>query len=167
MRLVDKFRLLTPSELKARGENQSIALSIEILPSECLAIGGGDNITTDILSNYQLLTEDLFFGISTVVAQKNSPYVAKLSQRILRLNAAGLVRAWDSQVSLKYQDMKVKMAVKYSRNVVPPTTAPLNLVAIGGIFLILVAGIGVSSLVFLVELAQGRKRQRHLQKGRP
>ncbi|KAG7298543.1 hypothetical protein JYU34_018183 [Plutella xylostella] len=144
MRIVDKFRLLTPSQLKARGENQTIALSIELLPAGCLAIGGGEAMTTDILNNYQLLTEDLFFGVSTVAARKNSPYVAKLNDRILRLIEAGLLLAWDSQISLKYQDVKVKMAIKYSRNAEPPTTAPLNLVAIGGIFMILVAGIIVS-----------------------
>ncbi|XP_048485863.1 uncharacterized protein LOC119691976 [Plutella xylostella] len=160
MRIVDKFRLLTPSQLKARGENQTIALSIELLPAGCLAIGGGEAITTDILNNYQLLTEDLFFGVSTVAARKNSPYVAKLNDRILRLIEAGLLLAWDSQISLKYQDVKVKMAIKYSRNAEPPTTAPLNLVAIGGIFMILVAGIIVSFIVFLVEMAQGRQKHK-------
>ncbi|KAG7298540.1 hypothetical protein JYU34_018180 [Plutella xylostella] len=131
IRIVDKFRLLSPADIKARAENKSIALSLEILPADCIAIGGGQDIATDILSQYQLLVEDLYFGLSTVAARKNSPYMEKLNGRILRLLETGFLLAWDSQISLKYQDMKVTMAVKFSRIHDPPTTSPLNLIAIG------------------------------------
>ncbi|XP_047985797.1 uncharacterized protein LOC125226022 [Leguminivora glycinivorella] len=148
---ISQFKVYPPETLTQKSFSRSMAFSIERLPAGSFAIG--EYITKEGAKNLELMVEDMYYEQCVVMTRKSSPYTAKLTELVGRLQQSGLLLCWETQIALKYLDFKVQLEVRLSRTKKDiDGVEPLNVKQLLGIYLLYFGGLSISIAVFIGEL---------------
>uniref|UniRef100_A0A0V0J120 Putative ionotropic receptor IR41a.2 n=1 Tax=Cydia pomonella TaxID=82600 RepID=A0A0V0J120_CYDPO len=148
---ISQFKVYPPETLTKKSFTRSMAFSIERLPAGSFAIG--EYITKEGAKNLELMVEDMYYEQCVVMTRKSSPYTAKLTELVGRLQQSGLLLCWETQIALKYLDFKVQLEVRLSRTKKDiDGVEPLNVKQLLGIYLLYFGGLSISIVVFIAEL---------------
>ncbi|CAG9112516.1 unnamed protein product [Plutella xylostella] len=107
-------------------KSYSVDMAFAMMKLQGGNINIGRFITEDVVSNYMILLEDIYYEYSLIMGRKSSPLLDKLNVLLLRLHETGLTLAWENQISQRYGDYKVQLAIKFSRLKKESKTGPLG-----------------------------------------
>ncbi|XP_046988136.1 glutamate receptor ionotropic, kainate glr-3-like [Schistocerca americana] len=152
--LIERFRVLTPDVLRSRVTTRDLAFIVERLPGGYFSIG--DYIDEEALSNWlRPMREDIYWEHVVFAVRKCWPYLEQLNDIIDRLFEAGIISAWEGQVSRKWLVPRVQLAAQvglrsYAQE--PDGPIKLQLTHVQGEFAQLILGLCLALVVFLLEI---------------
>ncbi|KYB26332.1 Serine protease easter-like Protein [Tribolium castaneum] len=114
VKIVSKFHPISEEELFQFSKSGKFGFSIERLPFEDYAIG--DYIKEDVIDNFHLMKEDLYWEQCVIMLRKNSVLLPALDLFILKIFEAGLISHWQNEAVDLYMNPKVQRAVKEGHN---------------------------------------------------
>ncbi|KYB26331.1 hypothetical protein TcasGA2_TC034795 [Tribolium castaneum] len=145
------FSLRQVEEAITASKQYNFGFSVERLPYGHYAVG--PYIQRDVICNYRIMQEDLYWGQCTFLLRKNSVLLPLLDKLILRVFEAGLEAYWENQVVYQFMDMSVQRGIMfYTRHIIEHDTIKLTWEHVEGAFAVLVLGYAASIFTFVIEL---------------
>lgn len=159
--LLNSFRTFNKEYLETRADAQDLSFSVERLPYGHYAIG--EYINTDNVNNYQLMLDDIYYEMCVAMSMKTWPYMNQLNDLILQISESGIQKYVEYEVVLHNSDMNIQEAVRFSRLKENPGPIKLTPSHIIGACILLGFGVGLSIVVFIIEVIYHRYRKRRVQ----
>ncbi|XP_055694767.1 uncharacterized protein LOC129796671 [Lutzomyia longipalpis] len=153
--LVNTFHVYSYEDLRHRSERADIALGIERLQYGHFAIG--DYIQEDILDNYQIMIEDIYWEYCIAMSYKTWSLMPKFDLLVMEVAQSGIQKYWELVVVQRHLNNKVQLGVAQSRhhdNLGPVSLQPKNLL---GLFAVWAFGMILALIVFIIEVSCCRK----------
>ncbi|CAH1236162.1 unnamed protein product [Diabrotica balteata] len=145
-----KAFLAEPSEEKMReySKTRDYTFALERLPQG--AYGFPSYIHEDIIENFKLLKEDLYYEQLVVIVRKSSVLIPVLNKYLSTVYETGLIAYWQSEAVLLFGNTHMSRAVQ--SNTRTSTIGKLKWTHVEGAFGVLIFGQLIGFLVFLFEL---------------
>uniref|UniRef100_A0A6P7F088 Uncharacterized protein LOC114324952 n=1 Tax=Diabrotica virgifera virgifera TaxID=50390 RepID=A0A6P7F088_DIAVI len=145
-----KAFLAEPSEEKMReySKTRDYTFALERLPQG--AYGFPTYIHEDIIENFKLLKEDLYYEQLVVILRKSSVLIPVLNKYLSTVYETGLIAYWQSEAVLLFGNTHMSRAVQ--SNTRTSTIGKLKWTHVEGAFGVLIFGQLIGFLVFIFEL---------------
>lgn len=135
-----------------------ISYAVERLPYDYFAFG--EYIQMDTINAMRVMREDIYFEY--VVLGINSGWYLKegLDDLILVIQQSGIQKYWLMVTTYKQLDPSVQKGIGLSnvhRGGDSSGAKPMGITRVLGIFLMLIVGLAIALVVFIIEVAVGRR----------
>ncbi|XP_044265395.1 uncharacterized protein LOC123011820 [Tribolium madens] len=135
----NRFVVKKEEDLAASSRLHNFGFSLERLPYGHYAVG--PYIKRDIIADYRIMQEDIYWEQCIFLIRKNSVLLPLLDNLILRVFEAGLAAYWENEVVFQFMDMSVQRGIKfYTHHTNEHNIVKLKWVHVEGAFAILVLG---------------------------
>ncbi|KAI2473956.1 Ionotropic receptor 41a.3, partial [Diabrotica virgifera virgifera] len=153
--------LAEPSEEKLQdfSKTRDYTFAVERLPQATFAFP--IDIHDDVIENFRVLKEDLYFEQLVVIARKSSVILPVLNKYLLRFCELGLIDHWQNEAVLLFGNPHMSRAIL--SNAKTATVGKLKWTHVEGAFGVLIFGQLIGLLVFIFEIGEARyKREKDI-----
>ncbi|XP_059608153.1 uncharacterized protein LOC132255993 [Phlebotomus argentipes] len=155
--LVKNFRIRSHEQLRSHSLRSDIGFSIERLQYGHFAIG--DYIQEDILDDYQIMVQDIYWEYCVVMSYKTWSLLPMFDDLVLHVAESGIQKYWELLVAQRHQNIQVQLGVAQSRHHDSLGPEPLKPTHLFGLFAVWGLGMMLATAVFLAETCWRFKTQ--------
>nr|QFU27938.1 ionotropic receptor 41a.3 [Apolygus lucorum] len=156
--IVNNFKLVTFEEMDELAITGKYGLIIEKLAGGNYA--ERQYLTEKIVSQSHVMAEYLYDSHVTTIMSKASPYFEHFNQLIRRLLENGLLLRWEEEASRLYMSYRLQSALHSARKInTEDEVRPLTFSDCLGMLLLYLAGIFISTAVFIGEVWTNKKKR--------
>lgn len=151
MRLVSNFRTMNKTALHEHAKRADMGYAIERLSYGHYSISS--YITNDVVHNFRVMLEDLYWGHCVIQVTKTWPMLESLNEVIMRVFQSGIQRYWEEVVLAQFPDAyNVQKIVGLSRVHDNPGAVSLQIHHLSGPLFLLMFGLAIGVVTFIAEV---------------
>uniref|UniRef100_A0A8W7PAP9 Ionotropic glutamate receptor C-terminal domain-containing protein n=1 Tax=Anopheles coluzzii TaxID=1518534 RepID=A0A8W7PAP9_ANOCL len=148
--LLTTFREWEEGEISRRAHERTVAIIVERMEYGHVA---HPQMELDAMKGRKMMAEDIYWESVVGMCSKTWPARARFDRLVLDLKAFGILAHWELIGVARYLSFKSQQILRYSRETGGDEFTPLRMANITGALLILLAGLSLSLVVFVAELA--------------